>query len=49
MVGPKVYMAEPKVHGFDFSLAKVWIVMDEPNLSMAKHKIHMFDFSLDLV
>jgi hypothetical protein len=49
MAGPKVYMAEPKGHFFDWILAKGWVVMAGHNVYMAEPNICVFDFSLVLV
>jgi hypothetical protein len=46
MAGSKVYMAETKVHVFDFScVAQCWVVMAGPKVYMTEPKVHVFDFS----
>jgi hypothetical protein len=38
-----VYMAEPKVHLCDLSLAQWWAVLAGSKVYMAEPKVHVFD------
>jgi hypothetical protein len=48
MDGPKVSIAEPKVHLFDSCLDQGWVVMAGTMVYMAEPKVRVFDFSLGL-
>jgi hypothetical protein len=45
MDGCKVYMAEHKVHVFDFSLSEGWVVMAGPKVYMAEPKVTHLNLS----
>jgi hypothetical protein len=45
MAGPKVNIAEPKVHVFDLCFAQGWVAIAGPVVYMAEPKVRVLDFS----